>query len=85
MVMLDVVDLGLLMTYAHRNARYTAEYGTTCWALVYQTDCRARSELMLRLHADMVTQHQQRLANGAPTVFDPSRPWNSVWAAMLES
>ena len=83
LVMLDVVDFGVLEDYEHNMKELHKIYGSATWLLLYQTDVRARSEHLSRIHLDQLTGHMQAQASNSASFYNPSRPWNSVYKALL--
>ena len=61
LIMLGAVDLGNLTDYIRLLERYHQMYGDAMYALIYQTDYRARSEHMARLHREAYTEYQAAL------------------------
>ena len=59
------------------------EYGPLVWALLYQTDVRARSERLLYLRDAAQVRHRQRLADGDSSSYDPDRQWNTAFKDVL--
>ena len=82
----DAVDLGNLLVYSKKIARFHDLYGEACWAIIYQADVRARLEEMERVRREM--EEAKAAGEGRPsgvaTPFEPNRPWNAVWAAMAD-
>jgi hypothetical protein len=85
LIMLDLVRRPQLAAYRAKITAFHARYGPKCWALLYQADVRCRSELMDRLRFRLQALHNAALQCTPPkaTTFDPTRPWDSVWAAAL--
>eukprot|EP00971_Amphidinium_carterae_P140420 2782406-Amphidinium_carterae.1 len=44
---------------------------------------KCRSEHMVRLRRDLEEQRAKAQANGRSHEFDPSKPWESVWASAI--
>ncbi|CAK0821560.1 unnamed protein product, partial [Prorocentrum cordatum] len=86
MVGFKAVDLGNLLNYGKKIKEFFDLYGQECWALIYQADVRARLEEMERLRRTQEEKYARVTARGEPntTKYDPDRPWNSVWAAMVD-
>ena len=38
-----------------------------------------RTERMPELREEAAEEHEAKLAVGAPSSYDPNRPWNTVW------
>ena len=53
--------------------------------ILYQADVRCRLELMERTRRNMQTDHEEALKAGKTTEFDPKRPWNAVWAKVVNN
>ena len=60
-----------------------ARYGESrVWALLYQSDTRARLEHMPRTRLKLHQQLLEAKALGSTTAFDEARPWNMAMQAM---
>ena len=55
------------------------------WAIIYQADVRARLELAVRLLEKLEVRREEDVKKNRHTDFDPSMPWNSVWAALVNN
>ena len=65
MIMLDAADLGTLDAYHDHIADYFSIYGQECWLTLYQTDLRARLEVMGRVRLDLLQDHQDAVQRGS--------------------
>jgi hypothetical protein len=83
LIMLDAVRRPQLAAYRAKICLLHAQYGPQCWALLYQADVRCRSELMDTLRYQLQAKHNATLAQGLPSAFDDTRPWDGVWAAAV--
>ena len=89
----DVLAAALIMTGAVRRPKLAAyrslilnlhkRYGPSCWALLYQTDVRCRSERMDALKFELSLKHENNVALGIVSSFNPALPWNDVWDAVI--
>jgi hypothetical protein len=86
LIMLDTVRRPHLAAYRAKICLFHAQFGAQCWALLYQADVRCRSELMERLRFREQAKHNAAMQATPPkqSSFDPSRPWDTVWAVALE-
>ena len=62
LVMLDAVDLGKLLAYMRKQDSYYEKYGSRVWAFQYQTEVRTRSEHLLRVRREILTDYEKELA-----------------------
>ena len=74
--MLDVIDLGTLLTYQKHIVRMHARYGPQTWLLLYQADNRFRLEHLCRVRRTLAEAHDKAIAAQGTTPFNPDRPWN---------
>ena len=58
---------------------YSCRYGTTIWALLYQTEVRARSELLTRTKRAAATARDLAITAGGTHPYDPASPWDFVF------
>eukprot|EP00971_Amphidinium_carterae_P279093 5540312-Amphidinium_carterae.1 len=79
--MLGAVTLGRLDAYMSFIKQYATRYNL--WAKVYEADMKCRSEHMVRLRRDLEEQRARAQANGRAHDYDPSKPWEAVWAAAI--
>ena len=91
------VDFGKLTAYQRKMDVYHQKHGDSIWALQYQTDVRTRNEHFVRLKREALADSNQKLQelvviHGSERetkanivhFFDPDRPWDSVFAALLK-
>ena len=77
LVMLDVADLGPLQLYKSKIDLLFLRYGEQkIWPLLYQADTRARLENMPRWKLTLQREHDEAVAAGKTTPYEPNRPWN---------
>ena len=75
--MLDQMDLGPLQMYKNKLELLHGRYGESrVWSLLYQSDTRARLEHLPRTKLALQQEHNDAVAAGKMTAFDPNRPWN---------
>ena len=81
MVMLDAVRSPSMSAYRNKICQLHAQFGPQCWALLYQTDVRCRSEFMDRIRYRLLARHNAAMqaTPARPSTFDTTRPWDSVW------
>ena len=79
-IMLEIVDLGTLLTCKDHICRFHARYGPQTWLLLYQADTRLRLEHLIRIRRKLARAHVDALVAGGTTQFDPRRPWNHSFA-----
>jgi hypothetical protein len=84
-IMMDTVSRPNLAAYKKLIMRLGAQYGPKVWHLLYQADVRCRQELMEATQMELFVDYNTALALNQPTTFQPSRPWDSVWAAVLKN
>ena len=78
--MLNDVDLGVLNLYQKRIEKLHTMFGHQCWPLLYQTDVRARSELVPDKQLELIQAHMAGVPLGKVT-YDPQRPYNAIMTA----
>ena len=83
MIMLDAADLGILDLYKNRIVKLHGIFSEGTWLLLYQTDVRARLEQLPRIRLQLLREHNDDLAEGRNSSFDPKRPWNSAFKRLL--
>ena len=78
--------MGRLDRYSKLIKGFNKTLGLACWALVYQTDVRARSERMQRLHMSVLKRHNEAVAAdaNAKTGYEVKRPWNAVFKSVMD-
>ena len=81
--MLDIFDLGTMISYKEHIIRLHSRYGPQVWLLLYQADTRFRGEHLLRIRRRLADAHGQAVAAGGTTPFDKNRPWSFVLASGL--
>ena len=84
MLMLDAIDLGVLQLYGSKIKRYNRMFGEKCWLQLYQTDVRARCEQADRINRTLVGEYMKAQAAGTSCSYNPARPWNAVYAALIK-
>ena len=83
MIMLDAIDLGPVQMYKSKIELLHARYGESrVWALLYQSDTRARLEHMPRMRLKLHQQFVEAKALGTTTAFDETGPWNLAMQAI---
>jgi len=82
LVMFDVINMGSIEQYEDLIEKYTLRYPDT-WHVIYQADVRARMELLERHRRRGRTEHAIATQSGVGHAYDPVRPWNFSWEAML--
>jgi hypothetical protein len=85
LIMLDMVSRPNLAAYKKHMTRLGTQYGAQVWHLLYQTDVRCRQELMEATQMDLFVAYNTALALGQSSTFQPSKPWDAVWAAVLKN
>ena len=85
MLMPNAADLGVPERYRKKIVKLNADYPGT-WALLYQTDTRARSELFGRKFLKALAHQQQAEAAGHAntTGFRKDRPWQHIFQLVLD-
>ena len=80
--MFDVVCPAFLDRYA-RWIQQLNDENPDAWGLVYQAEVRARLEHAPDVRERLEERYAEDVVNNRPTTFDPKRPWNSVWRALI--
>jgi hypothetical protein len=80
LIMLGAVSRPVLSAYRKKLKMLNAMYGPSVWHLLYQTDVQCRQELMPSIFHELLADHNSALETGSKTCFDPSEPWDHVWA-----
>ena len=78
-IMLEEVSISTLALWSIMVSEYTARYGSAVWALIYQTEVRARSELLTRTKRAGATALAQSTAAGGSHSYNPNKPWDWVF------
>jgi hypothetical protein len=78
-IMLEEVSLSTLALWSTMIAEYSSRYGNAIWALLYQTEVRARSELLTRTKRAGAAARLQATAAGGTHPFVPEKPWDWVF------
>ena len=78
-IMLGEVSLSTLELWANMVGDYAARYGPSVWALLYQTEVRARSELLTRTKRAGAMAKAQAIKAGGTHPFDAAKPWDWVF------
>ena len=81
LLMLRAVDLGVLEAYSALIMRFHKLYGPSVWLNLYQADVRARLERLPKQRLTLLAKSQ---TSPFPTQFDPARPWNSAFVAVVQ-
>ena len=63
---------------------YAKRYGPEVWALLYQTEVRARREHMVRIKRRGLHEREKALAKGGDHDLDPDKPWDWVFRQTVE-
>ena len=84
LIMLDQVGLATLDRYSSQITEYANRYGQVVWHIIYQADVRARLEHMERLRRVAVEEAARAVTAGGHHEFDIDKPWNYVWAKMVD-
>ena len=79
MVMLDFASPSSLDGYRDHARQYSTRFGAQCWALIYQTDTRARREHAERLRRRANIELTALDAIGVKGAHNPKRPWEYVF------
>ena len=83
-IMLDVFDLGTLLSYKDHILRLHSRYGPQVWLLLYQADTRFRSEHLVRTRRRLAEMHERALTTGGTTPYEPTRPWSFALAEAIK-
>ena len=78
------VDLGNLLEYRRYMERFYSKFGENTWALQYQADVRTRLEHFPRTNRRGYAEWKEAQMAGKNHDYDPSRPWNWVFAAVVK-
>ena len=78
-VMLEFASPSSLDGYRDHVRQCSTRFGTQCWALIYQTDTRARLEHAERLRRRATTELTALDAIGVKCTYNPKRPWEYVF------
>ena len=84
-VMLDIVTPAALDSYKDHVKQYALRYTADSWALLYQSDTRARRELSERIRrcGQSLCDKARQAGGGTGTLvvcdFDPTKPWDYVF------
>ena len=80
MIMLEYATPSALDSYRDHIRSYATRFGNQCWALIYQTDTRARRELTERIRRRGQGSQTTLDSLGVRAIgFDPERPWEFVF------
>eukprot|EP00971_Amphidinium_carterae_P212593 4219194-Amphidinium_carterae.1 len=82
--MLGAVDLGRLDAYMAHIKRYAARY-SGCWSKIYEAEVKMRSDQMDRIKRDLEEAAARAAAAGKAHDYDPTRPWDAVWAEAISA
>jgi hypothetical protein len=82
-IMMEAVALGNLENYRNTITEYARRYGSACWSIIYQADVRTRREKMERVRRRGAEEQTQALAAGRTHLYDPAKPWNWVFAEII--
>ena len=83
LLLLEKVTPEILDRYGDTFRDLAEEFGEDCWALLYTADTRMRSEEFPRIRRECQLLHEERVAAGLPSSFNPDQPWDSVFAAAV--
>ena len=84
LVMIDAVDLGNLLKSRNVVEKLHDRFGDKVWSIIYQGDVRCRLEHMTRIRRRAQADHDEAVAAGKTTSFDPARPWNYVGSKAVD-
>ena len=85
MVMLEFASPSSLDGYRDHVRQYSARFGTQCWALIFQTDTRARREHAERLRRRANTQLTALDAIGVKRCVQSQAPHGSTSSGSFQS
>jgi len=83
-IMLGQITPATLDLWVKVITNYAYRYGPEVWALIYQTDVRARLEHMERIRRLISTARTQAIEAGGSHAFDPAVPWEWVFRQTAE-
>ena len=83
-IMLEEISPATLGLWVKVITGYAARYGPEVWALVYQTDVRARLEHMERVRRIGASARAQAVDAGGTHAFNPNHPWEWVFRQTAE-
>ena len=83
-IMLGQISPATLDLWINVVTGYAARYGPQAWALVYQTEVRARLEHMERVRRNGAAARRAALAAGGTHPFNPDLPWEWVFRQTAE-
>ena len=79
-LLLGAVDTELLDNYGELVRSFHSKYGHEAWFLIYMADVKMRNEHFDRIRRHTERDHERDERVGIKSDFDPSRPWNTVFA-----
>ena len=82
--MLGEISPATLDLWVKTITNYAARYGPEVWALIYQTDVRARLEHMERVRRIGISEMVHAIGVGAQHPLDPKRPWEWVFRRTVD-
>ena len=78
-IMLEEITLSTLALWQDTILKYSSRYGPSVWTLIYQTEVRARSELLTRTKRAGFMALNQAKAAGGTHPYNPDKPWDWVF------
>jgi len=78
-IMHDEISVATLELWAKTVEEYAHRYGPAVWALLYQTEVRARSELVVRIKRGGAAAKELATAAGGTHPFNEDKPWDWVF------
>jgi hypothetical protein len=81
LLLLGVVKVEHVDNYGEHIRDLHDKFGPRCWFLVYQADCRMRSEEFERIRRALESQHAKYSDSSLAALsdFNPDQPWNAVF------
>ena len=81
-IMYDIISVELLDQYEAMIRQFVGWY-PKCWALIYQTEARTRSEHAPRVRRMLAEQKTEALKKNQDHPYDPLRPWDEVYNHLI--
>ena len=86
LISFGALSLGRLEEYSDKIVHYSNRYGPEVWALLYQADVRARSELWERKRREAERDKEKAERAGKHHGLDPAKPWDfSLHAVTMDA